>query len=59
MWNEEFELIDVPYSGLDIQTYFKYSIKKHKAVRDNPLIRIYIDKIGNRITFRTKTGQRS
>ena len=59
MWNEEFELIDVPYSGLDIQTYFKYSIKKLKAVRDNPLIRIYIDKIGNRITFRTKTGQLS
>ena len=30
--------------------------KKHGEKTDNPWIRIYMDKIENRITFKTKTG---
>ena len=55
-WNEEFELPDGSYSILDIQDYFEYILKKHETVTDNPSIRIYINKIENRITFETKTG---
>ena len=35
---------------------FKYIIKKHEAVSNNPPIRIYINRTENRITFRIKTG---
>ena len=38
------------------QDYFEYIIKKHKAVTDNPPIRIYVNKIENKITFKIKTG---
>ena len=31
-------------------------LKKHETVTDNPSIRIYINKIENRITFKIKTG---
>ena len=44
-WNEESELSDGSYSGSDIQDH-----QKHKAVTDNPLIRIYVNQIQNRIT---------
>ena len=33
-----------------------YIIKKHQKVTDNPTIRLYINKIENRITFRIITG---
>ena len=33
IWNEEFELPDGLYSGLDIQEYFEYIIKKHDRNR--------------------------
>ena len=55
-WNEEFELPDGSYSVSDIKDYFEYILKKHEAVPDNPSIRIYINKIENRITFKIKTG---
>ena len=32
------------------------SLKKHETVTDNLSIRIYVSKIFNRITFKTKTG---
>ena len=32
------------------------SLKKHESVTGNPSIRIYINKIENRITFKIKTG---
>ena len=32
------------------------SLKKHKTDTDNPSIRIYINDIENRITFKVKTG---
>ena len=55
--NEEFELLDGPYSILDIQVCFEYIIRKHGEKRtDNPSIRIYVNKIKNRITFKIKTG---
>ena len=29
-------------------------MKKHETFTDNPLVRIYVNKIGNRITFKIK-----
>ena len=43
-------------SWSDIQDYFKYILKRHETVTDNPSIRIYINKIENRIKFKIKTG---
>ena len=56
MWNEEFELPDGLYSASNIQDCFEHSIKKHETVTDNPPIRIYVNKIENRIAFKIKTG---
>ena len=54
--NDEFGLPDESYLISDIQDYFEYFLKKHGKNVDNPLIRIYISKIENRITFKIKTG---
>ena len=55
-WNEEFELPDGSYSTSDIQDYFEYILKTHSESVDNPPIRIYVNKIENRITFKIKSG---
>ena len=55
-WSEEFELSDRLYSISDIQDYFEYILKKHSASVDNPSIRIYVNKIENRITLKSKSG---
>ena len=55
-WSEEFKLPDGSYSVSDIQDYFEYILKKHSQSVDNPSIRIYVNKIENRITFKTKNG---
>ena len=55
-WNEKFELPDGSYSISDIQDYFKYILKKHSESVDNPPIRIYVNRIENRITFKIKSG---
>ena len=55
-WNEEFELPDGSYSISDIQDYFEYILKKHSENVDNPSIRIYVNKIENRTTFKIKNG---
>ena len=55
-WNEEFELPHGSYSVSDIQDYFENIIKKHETVTNNPSVRIYVNKIENRITFKIKTG---
>ena len=47
---------DGPYLITEIQYYFEYFVKKHGENIDNPSIRIYINKIENRITFKIKTG---
>ena len=35
----------------NIQEYFQYIFKKHEEITDNPSIRIYVNKIENKITF--------
>ena len=55
-WNDKFELPDGSYSVSDIQDYFEYFLKNHEENIDNPSIRIYINKIENRITFEIKPG---
>ena len=54
--NEECELPDGSYSVSDIQDYFECIIKKHGTVTDNPSIKVYVNKVENRITFKMKTG---
>ena len=56
IWNEKLELLDVSCSVSDIRDYFKYIIKKHKPLTDNPPISVHENKIENRITFRIKKG---
>ena len=55
-WSEEFELPDGSYSISNIQDYFKYILKKHSESVDNPSIKIYVNRIENRITFKIKSG---
>ena len=54
--NNKFELPDESYSLSNIQYYFEYIMKKHEAVTDNPPIRIYVNKIESRVTFKITTG---
>ena len=55
-WNETFDLPDSSYSIDDIQDYFKFIIKKHETLTENPSIQIYPNKIKNRIVFKIKNG---
>ena len=55
-WSDEFELPDASYSISDIKDYFEYILKKHSESVDNPSIKIYVNKIENRITFEVKNG---
>ena len=55
-WNERFDLPDGSYSIADIQDYFEFIIKKHETLTDNPSIKIYSNKIKNRIVFFKKNG---
>ena len=55
-WSEEFKLPDGSYSISDIQDYFEYILKKRSESVDNPLIRIYVNRIENRVTFKIKSG---
>ena len=54
--NEELELLGGLYSVSNIQDYFEYILKKNGEKIDNPWIRIYVNKIENRTTFKIKTG---
>ena len=42
---------DGSYPVSNIQDYFEYILKKHGEKTDNPSIRIYVNKIENRVTF--------
>ena len=53
-WSDEFKLPHGSYLISDIQDYFEYILKKHNENADNPSIRIYVNKIENRITFKIK-----
>ena len=55
-WNEIFNLPDGSCSIDDIQDYFEFIIKKHETLTDNPPVKIYPNKIKNRIVFKIKTG---
>ena len=44
------------YSVANIQDYFEYILKKQGENIDNPSVKIYVNKIENRITFRIKNG---
>ena len=50
------KLPDGSYSISDIQDYFEYILTKHSESVDNPSIRMYINRIENRITFKIKNG---
>ena len=53
-WNERLDLPDESYSVSDIQDYFEYIIKKYETVTDNPQVRIYVNEIESRTTFKMK-----
>ena len=55
-WSEEFELPYGSYSVSDIQEYFEYIIKKHETVTEYPSVKIYLNKIENRIMFKVTIG---
>ena len=53
-WSDTFDLPDGSYSVADIQNYFQYILKKHCENVDNLSIRMYVNKIENKITFKIK-----
>ena len=55
-WNEEFQLPDGSYSISDIRNYFEYILKTQGEKAANPSLRIFINKIKKRISFKIKTG---
>ena len=55
-WNDTFDLPDGSYLIADIQDYFEFIIKKHKTLTENPPVKIYPNKIKNRILFKIKAG---
>ena len=55
-WNETSDLPDGSYTIDDIQDYFEFIIKTHETLTDNPSIKIYLNKIKNRIVFKIKNG---
>ena len=56
-WSGTFDLPDGSYTSIDhIQDYFEFIIKKHETLTDNSSIKIYSNKIKNRIVFKIKTG---
>ena len=55
-WYDKFELPDGLFSVSDIQDCFDYILKKHRENIEKSSIRIQVNKIENRITFKIKTG---
>ena len=56
--NDEFDLPDESCLVSDIQDYFKFIIKTHETLTENPPIKIYVNKIKNRVVFKIKTGHK-
>ena len=52
----KFELPGGSYSVSDIRDYFEYVLKKDEENTDKPSVRIYVNKIENRFTFKIKAG---
>ena len=55
-WNDKFKLPDGSYSVSNIQDYFKYILEKHGENVEKPSVKIYVNKIENRVTFKIKDG---
>ena len=55
-WNDRFEWLDGAYSVSNIQDYFEYILKSHGESINKPSIKIYVNEIENRITFKIKNG---
>ena len=55
-WNDEFELPDGSYYVSDIADYIECIIKKHETLTKIPPIYVYINRINNRLMFKTKDG---
>ena len=55
-WNDKSELPDGSYSVTYIQDYLEHILKKHRENTDNPSIKIYENKMENRITIKIKNG---
>ena len=53
-WSDEIELPDGSHLISDIQDYFEHIFKKHSGNVHNSSIKIYVNKIGNRVTFKIK-----
>ena len=53
-WNDKIELPDGSYSVSDTQGYFEYIFKNPGENFDDLSVKIYVNKIENRITFRIK-----
>ena len=47
---------DGSYPASDIQDYFEYILKKHWENIDNPSVKIYVNKVEDKITFRIING---
>ena len=56
MWNDESEFPDRSYSVSDIQDYIECIIKKHEKLTTIPPNHVYINRINNRLMFKTKDG---
>ena len=55
-FNDKLELPGGLHSVSNIQDYFEYILKKHGENIDNPSLKIYANKIENKITFEIKNG---
>ena len=53
-WNDKFELPDRSHSVSDIQDFFDYIFKKHGENTNKPSVQAYVNKTGNRVTFKIK-----
>ena len=49
-------MLDVSYFVSNIQDYFQYTLKNHGENIDKPSVKIYKNKMENRITFKIKNG---
>ena len=50
------KLPDGKLSISNVDDNFEYTFKKHKTFTDNSPVKIYVNKIENRVTFKIKTG---
>ena len=57
-WNDKFELPDGSYFVSNIQDCLEYILKKKLENIDNLSVKIYVNKIENRFTFRIRNGYR-